>query len=208
MELLPTLDAQAPPPACRRRPRAANSMNPGSLPISPPPWRLPPASWRRPFVVHGHDLDGGLLQDSCQLARMLHRDRGFGVFGMLPIRLLEARLMSSVIRHLSRATMAEVAVRDELVVRVVHVGDAAGHARGEVAPGGSEDDERPSVMYSQPWSPTPSTTALRRSCGRRSVPPPRRGRRPARRWRRRARRCRRGCSPRPTRRCAPLRGRR
>ena len=57
----------------------------------------------------------------------------------------------------------------------------------KLRPVGPSTTTRPPVMYSQPWSPTPSTTAhARRSCARRSARPRGRGRRPGRRSRRRA----------------------
>ena len=60
----------------------------------------------------------------------------------------------------SGAEVDQLAV-DAVVVEVEDVGDAAGHPGREVAPGRAEDDARvPPVMYSQPWSPTPSTTAV------------------------------------------------
>ena len=61
--------------------------------------------------------------------------------------------------NLVQVHLAAVAVVLKPFKRVVHVGDAAGHARGEVAPGGPRITTSPPVMYSHPWSPTPSTTA-------------------------------------------------
>ena len=43
---------------------------------------------------------------------------------------------------------------------VEHVGDAAGHAGRELRPVAPRITTLPPVMYSQPWSPTPSTTAV------------------------------------------------
>jgi hypothetical protein len=44
-------------------------------------------------------------------------------------------------------------------VFVENIGDAARHAGSEVAPGLAQHNDDPPVMYSQPWSPVPSTTA-------------------------------------------------
>ena len=49
---------------------------------------------------------------------------------------------------------------DEAAVLVEHPGDAAGHAGAEVVAGTPSTSTAPPVMYSQPWSPTPSTTAI------------------------------------------------
>ena len=49
---------------------------------------------------------------------------------------------------------------DPLLVQVDDVRRAAGHAGREVAADRAEHDHLPPVMYSQPWSPTPSTTAV------------------------------------------------
>jgi len=71
-------------------------------------------------------------------------------------------------------------------------GDPAGHAGGEVAAGRSPA-RHGSVrsMYSQPWSPTASTTAWSRCCGRRSARRPCPARKPLRRSRRKKPRSRR-----------------
>jgi hypothetical protein len=43
-----------------------------------------------------------------------------------------------------------IAAPDEHVLAVEHVGDAAAHARREIAPRTTEHDDAPPVMYSQP----------------------------------------------------------
>jgi len=54
---------------------------------------------------------------------------------------------------------AEIAAALEVAGLVEHVGEAAGHAGREVPARLADDDHAPAVMYSQPWSPAPSTTA-------------------------------------------------
>ena len=63
------------------------------------------------------------------------------------------------IRQFSQRDHLLVAALGEVALLVEDVGDPARHARGEVAPGRPSTTTRPPVMYSQPWSPTPSTTA-------------------------------------------------
>ncbi len=54
----------------------------------------------------------------------------------------------------------QVAALGEGLVLVEDIGDAAGHAGREVAAGLADTTTTtPPVMYSQPWSPVPSTTA-------------------------------------------------
>ena len=54
-----------------------------------------------------------------------------------------------------------VAARREIAGFVEHVGDAAATCRPRsCGPSGPSTTTRPPVMYSQPWSPTPSTTAF------------------------------------------------
>jgi hypothetical protein len=54
----------------------------------------------------------------------------------------------------------EIAALGEIARLVEDIGDAARHAGGEIAPGLADHDDDPPVMYSQPWSPVPSTTAM------------------------------------------------
>ena len=68
----------------------------------------------------------------------------------------------------------------------------------KLRPVGPSTTTRPPVMYSQPWSPTPSTTADHAGVAdARSARRPARGRTRGPRSRRRARRCRRSRCPRP-----------
>ena len=62
--------------------------------------------------------------------------------------------------ELLEADHLRVAAVREVAALVEHVGDAAGHA-GARSCGrcGPSTTTRPPVMYSQPWSPTASTTA-------------------------------------------------
>src|SRR6266436_6130708 len=53
----------------------------------------------------------------------------------------------------------QIAEPVEIAGLVQHIGDAARHAGGEIAPGLAEHHTMPPVMYSQQWSPAPSTTA-------------------------------------------------
>ena len=58
-----------------------------------------------------------------------------------------------------RAEVDQLAV-DVRVVEVEHVADAAGHPGRQVAPGRAEDERGAAGHVLQPWSPTPSTTAV------------------------------------------------
>jgi hypothetical protein len=62
-------------------------------------------------------------------------------------------------RHRFQFDHRHVAALGEITVLIQHIGDAAGHAGREVAAGLPRTTTTPPVMYSQPWSPTPSTTA-------------------------------------------------
>ena len=68
------------------------------------------------------------------------------------------RVLVVALERLERDELRVAALR-ELRVVVEHVGDAAAHPGREVAPVAPITTTRPPVMYSQPWSPTPSTTA-------------------------------------------------
>ena len=60
----------------------------------------------------------------------------------------------------SRRDRSHVAARGELAVGIEHERHAAGHARRRsCARSAPSTQTTPPVMYSQPWSPTPSTTA-------------------------------------------------
>lgn len=48
----------------------------------------------------------------------------------------------------------------KLMLRVQHIGNAARHPGGKVPTGRPQNNDRAAVIYSQPWSPTPSTTAV------------------------------------------------
>ena len=64
-------------------------------------------------------------------------------------------------RHRLELDHRHVAALGEVAVLVEDIGDAAGHAGGEIAARSCRcTTTMPPVMYSQPWSPTPSTTAI------------------------------------------------
>ena len=92
----------------------------------------------------------------------------------------------------SSSTMPRLQSREEVVVRVPDVGDAARHAGGEVAAGRAEDhDAAAGHVLAAVVADAFDDRAARRCCGRRTARPPGRGRTPCRWSRRRARRCRR-----------------
>ena len=102
-----------------------------------------PGSGSVPAVEQAERPRASPVRRACSLDELAQRRRC--VLGI-------ERLRASTISMLQRGA--------NVAVLVEHVGDAAAHAGGEVAAGRAEHDHAPPVMYSQPWSPTPSTTAL------------------------------------------------
>ena len=91
------------------------------------------------------------------------------------------RSPSGVLERLRRPTICLLHARGEVAVLVEHVGDAAGHAGGEVAPGRAEhDDAAAGHVFAAVVADAFDDGVRRRCCARRSVRRPCRGCKPRR----------------------------
>ena len=125
------------------------------------PSRLGQARWpRAPAVVVGHHLAEAPRRSSSQSPSSCVGDRSSRSPRGARRRSC-AGTRRSVVVELLEVTISKFTRDGNVAVRVEDVGDAAGHAGAEVAAGRRRAPRpRPPVMYSHPWSPTPSTTAV------------------------------------------------
>ena len=120
---------------------------------SPPP---PPAPAQRAAIFDRHHHHEARRAPPAQSARISAARPAAGQSRWRSIRAAQpVRIVDRLQRDAGR-----VALRLEPAVRILDIGDAARHAGGEIAADRRRARRpRPPVIYSQPWSPVPSTTA-------------------------------------------------
>ncbi len=160
------------------------------------------------LVVVRHDLhEGARASSSLQAARARARrpaSRCARACSSTSARSSSASASASS----SKPTMPVLQRSREVAVLVEHVGDAAAHAGGEVAPGRAEHDHAPAGhVLAAVVADALDDRAGAGVAHREALAGEARGRTPARRSRRRARCCRRSRSPRRRRLAMPARGR-
>ena len=99
-----------------------------------------------------------MARDIRELIEQLDAARALCPFDVLLYERADAREIAFGGRLAGHAGVADA--RAQCAALVEHVGDAAGHARGEVLPDLAQTRTHPPVMYSQPHMPRPSTTAV------------------------------------------------